>query len=123
MLDVLHEQRFVDAAPATVYATLLDEGTYLCSTASMYRILREAGEVRELRVTLCVSVRPVGDRADSSRRTAAPRTVELSRLLMQRPRSDDGQMIKGLVSVFGDQALDLHFLVAGAGFEPATSGL
>jgi putative transposase len=49
VLDVLHEPRFVDAAPGTVYATLLDEGSYLCSTASMYRILRQAGEVRERR--------------------------------------------------------------------------
>ena len=31
VLDVLHEPRFVDVAPAQVYAALLDEGTYLCS--------------------------------------------------------------------------------------------
>ncbi len=49
MLDVLHEPRFVDLAPAEVHAILLDEGTYLCSVASMYRILRSAGEVRERR--------------------------------------------------------------------------
>jgi putative transposase len=49
VLDVLHDERFVDAAPATVYATLLDEGTYLASESSMYRILRSAGEVRERR--------------------------------------------------------------------------
>jgi len=39
----------MDKAPATVYATLLDEGTYLCSTRTMYRILGEEGEVRERR--------------------------------------------------------------------------
>jgi putative transposase len=49
VLAVLHEPRFVDSAPATVYATLLDEGTYLCSEPTMYRILRAAGEVRERR--------------------------------------------------------------------------
>jgi putative transposase len=49
VLDVLHKERFIDAAPATVYATLLDEGTYLCSEPTMYRILREHGEVRERR--------------------------------------------------------------------------
>jgi putative transposase len=49
VLEVLHSQRFVDAAPATVYATLLDEGRYLCSESTMYRILRERGEVRERR--------------------------------------------------------------------------
>lgn len=46
---VLHEPRFADKAPAQVWATLLDEGTYLCSESTMYRILRERGEVRERR--------------------------------------------------------------------------
>jgi putative transposase len=45
----LHSERFRDAAPAQVYATLLDEGTYLCSERTMYRLLAEAGEVRERR--------------------------------------------------------------------------
>jgi putative transposase len=49
VLDVLHQPRFVDEAPATVYAKLLDEGVYLCSEATMYRVLREHGEVRERR--------------------------------------------------------------------------
>jgi len=49
VLEVLHEARFVDEAPATVYAKLLDEGVYLCSEATMYRVLREHGEVRERR--------------------------------------------------------------------------
>lgn len=46
---LLNSADFVDAAPATVYHTLLDEGVYLCSVSSMYRILREHGEVRERR--------------------------------------------------------------------------
>jgi putative transposase len=49
VLDVLHEPRFVDEAPATVYARLLDEGVYLCSEATMYRVLRERGEVGDRR--------------------------------------------------------------------------
>ena len=49
ILDVLHTPRFVDAAPAEVYATLLDEGTYLGSVRTMYRLLDAAGEVRERR--------------------------------------------------------------------------
>lgn len=49
VLEVLHEERFVDEAPATVYARLLDEGVYLCSEATMYRVLREHGEVRDRR--------------------------------------------------------------------------
>jgi len=39
----------VDKAPATVVATLLDEGIYLCSTRTMYRFLAERGEVHERR--------------------------------------------------------------------------
>jgi putative transposase len=46
---VLHSDRFADKSPAQVWATLLDEGTYLCSESTMYRILRERGEVRERR--------------------------------------------------------------------------
>lgn len=44
VLDVLHSERFVDAAPEAIYATLLDEGTYLCSVPTMYRLLRARGE-------------------------------------------------------------------------------
>lgn len=49
VLDVLHEPRFVDLAPAEVYAMLLDEGRYLCSERTMYRILAANAEVRERR--------------------------------------------------------------------------
>ena len=41
--------RFVDSAPAQAWATLLDEGTYLASESTMYRLLRANGEVRERR--------------------------------------------------------------------------
>lgn len=49
VFDVLHTERFVDMAPAEIHAVLLDEGTYLCSVSTMYRLLRRAGEVRERR--------------------------------------------------------------------------
>ncbi len=49
VLARLHEPRFVDLAPAEVYATLLDEGTYVCSERTMYRILAAHQEVRERR--------------------------------------------------------------------------
>jgi putative transposase len=41
--------RFVDSAPAQAWATLLDEGTYLASQSTMYRLPRANGEVRERR--------------------------------------------------------------------------
>lgn len=47
--QVLNSERFVDCTPYVIYATLLDEGTYLCSISTMYRILRENDEVRERR--------------------------------------------------------------------------
>lgn len=49
VLDVLHSERFVDQSPAEVHATLLEEQTYLCAPRTMYRILADAGEVRERR--------------------------------------------------------------------------
>ena len=48
-LDLLRSERFMDQAPPVVYATLLEEGRYLCSTRTMYRILAEEDEVRERR--------------------------------------------------------------------------
>jgi putative transposase len=49
VVSLLHDERFCDQAPAEVYATLLDEGQYLCSERTMYRILDENREVRERR--------------------------------------------------------------------------
>ena len=39
VLAMLHDDRFLDLAPAQVYATLLDEGVYLCAERTMYRLL------------------------------------------------------------------------------------
>jgi putative transposase len=52
VIDLLHSERFVDASPHTVHATLLDEGRYLCSVRTMYRILALQDELRERR-NLC----------------------------------------------------------------------
>jgi len=49
VLDLLHHERFVDKAPAEVYATLLDEGVYHCSERTMYRILADHHETKERR--------------------------------------------------------------------------
>ena len=47
--EVLNSPDHVDEAPATVYAKLLDEGVYLASVPTMYRILREHDEVGDRR--------------------------------------------------------------------------
>lgn len=49
VLETLRAQRFCDQSPAQVVATLLDEGRYLCSERTMYRLLLRHGEVRERR--------------------------------------------------------------------------
>ncbi len=49
VLEELHSERFVDCSPAQVWATLLDEGRYLASERTMYRILAEQGQSRERR--------------------------------------------------------------------------
>jgi putative transposase len=52
VLAQLHSERFADASPAHVYATLLDEGTYLASERTMYRVLAAEGETGERRAQL-----------------------------------------------------------------------
>jgi putative transposase len=48
--EILNSERFMDQAPRQVYASLLDDGTYLCHWRTMYRILSEHDEVRERRL-------------------------------------------------------------------------
>ena len=49
VLAQLRSERFADCSPAQVWAVLVDEGTYLCSVSTMYRVLRANHEVRERR--------------------------------------------------------------------------
>jgi putative transposase len=49
VLDILHNKQFVDKTPQEVYAALLDDGNYLCSVRTMYRILGACNEVKERR--------------------------------------------------------------------------
>jgi putative transposase len=49
VLAVLHEERFADLSVPEVWAALLDEGRYLCSISTMYRLLRGVGESGERR--------------------------------------------------------------------------
>lgn len=49
LIDALHSDRFQDASPREVHATLLEEGTYLGSVRTMYRVLKDADEARERR--------------------------------------------------------------------------
>ena len=83
VLATLHSDRFVDPAPATVYATLLDAGRYHCSLRTLYRILDAQAEGTERRNQLRHPVyqkpKP-GDRPPSRvvlehHETAGPREV------------------------------------------------
>lgn len=61
VIDTLHSKRFCDDSPYQVYAQLLDEGQYLCSIRTMYRILHdEHGDVKERRrhVNRCHYAKP-----------------------------------------------------------------
>jgi len=60
ILAALHCERFVDLSPTEVWAILLDEGRYLGSTSTFYRLLREASGTRERRrqATHPASVKP-----------------------------------------------------------------
>lgn len=49
VLRRLNSERFQDSAPREVYASLLDEGCYLCHWRTMYRILAASHEIRERR--------------------------------------------------------------------------
>ncbi|KDA40379.1 IS3 family transposase, partial [Frankia sp. BMG5.23] len=49
ILELLNSERFADAAPQSVWATLLDEGVYLASWRTFYRVLAAAGQTGERR--------------------------------------------------------------------------
>ena len=49
LIEVLNSERFADCAPRTVYAKLLDEGVYLASVRTLYRLLAEQGQLLERR--------------------------------------------------------------------------
>lgn len=66
ILDTLNSERFRDMAPGETYATLLDEGVYLCSERTMYRILSRHGQ-------------------NVIRRQSAPRLYTKPELLATRP--------------------------------------
>lgn len=49
VLEVVDSDRFVDLAPLQIYGQLLDEGTYICSVSTFYRVLAEHKQVKERR--------------------------------------------------------------------------
>ena len=49
VLQILNSSEYVDMAPYEVFPSLLDQGTYLCSIRTMYRILDEESLVKERR--------------------------------------------------------------------------
>ncbi len=89
VLDLLHT-RFVDQAPAQVHATLLDEGTYLCSPRTMYRLLGAADEVKERRD----QVRRPALRSARAVSHAAQRSLELGH--HQAPRAGQVDLLLSL---------------------------
>lgn len=52
VFHTLCSERFVDRSPAEVVATLLDEGVYMCSERTMYRVLDSRAAVQERRPQL-----------------------------------------------------------------------
>jgi putative transposase len=70
ILDTLHLPEFADQPPSEVYATLLGRGTYLASIRTMYRVLAEAGELKERR-----NQRPPQPHAMPSLTATAPNQV------------------------------------------------
>jgi putative transposase len=71
ILALLRNPAFVDKAPAQVWACLLDQGVYLCSVSTMYRLLRESGESRERRRQATIRAR----RSRSSSPTPRGRSI------------------------------------------------
>ena len=57
IFGALHAERFADTAPAEVWATLLDEGTYLGSLSTFYRLLRQAARPASGARRLCTPPR------------------------------------------------------------------
>jgi putative transposase len=49
VLSVLNSERFMDEAVPSVHTKLLDEGKYLCSQRTMYRILKAEKQVTQRR--------------------------------------------------------------------------
>ena len=49
VLAELNSRRFADKSVGQCWATLLDEGVYLCSMSTMHRLLRRAGQAGERR--------------------------------------------------------------------------
>jgi len=96
VLEVLHSERFADAAPATVYATLLDEGVYLCSEATMYRLLRERGETGDRRrhATHPAKVKPELVADGPNRVWSCYAEVVVMPTLRLDPRSDEVSRIR-----------------------------
>jgi len=69
VLGHLHSERFSDKAPAEVYATLIDEGIFLCSIRTMHRILAQMrgaeGAPQSAAVSAVQEARAAGHRAQS----------------------------------------------------------
>ena len=72
LLAVLDSPRFQDNVPRQVSALLIDEGVYLASVSAMYRLLREAGQVRERRAQAAHPARTKPELAADAPDSAVP---------------------------------------------------
>ncbi len=53
LLDLLHSERFTDKTPYDIFYAMLDEGEYICSPRTIYRLLEKLGENRDRRQQRC----------------------------------------------------------------------
>ena len=75
LLAVLDRPRFAGKAPRQVWALLIDEGAYLASVSTMYRLLREAGQVRERRAQAAHPARKKPELMPPGRTRCGPGTL------------------------------------------------
>jgi putative transposase len=79
ILEVLHSERFADQPPAEVHAALLEEGRYLASPRTMYRILAARNETRERRDQRAPRFAPTGTTTGDGRGPPKPQAETRTR--------------------------------------------
>jgi len=101
ILKVLHSERFVDLAAAEVWATLLDEGVYLGSQSTFYRLLRAAsgtGKRRRQATHPASQDPPIAANLPGNQESRHPLLVRLRRFqpLSRHPQADLAQVLQNV---------------------------